>query len=68
MCKKTNIPQDAAWKVLQFTMESLFYTCTFYFENGQNSEALIFDATEKDHFLVHNEFLFLCHQLMNHCF
>ena len=39
--KKQNIPQDAAWKALQFTKNSFFFSCTFCFQNEQNSETLI---------------------------
>ncbi len=56
--KKQNIPQDAAWKGIQYTKDSLLYSCTFRFQNGQNSEALVFDSSKKECFLVHDEFIF----------
>jgi hypothetical protein len=33
--KKQNIPQDTAWKALQFTYDRLFYICSFSFQNDQ---------------------------------
>ncbi len=64
--KKQNIPQDAAWKALQFTNDSLFYSFTFCFQNGQNSVRPIFDASKNRNFLVHDEFLFILLGLMSY--
>ena len=61
--KKQNIPHDAAWKKLQFRKDSLFYSCTFCFQNEQNSEALVFDASKKSYFLMHDEFVFFLFHL-----
>jgi hypothetical protein len=47
--KKQNIPKDAAWRALQFTNDSLFYSCTFDYQNEQNSVRWNFNATENDH-------------------
>ncbi len=47
--KRQNIPQDAAWKVLQFTLKDLFYICTFCFQNEQNYVRLIFHAANRMH-------------------
>ena len=54
--KKQNIPQDAAWKKLQFRKDSLFYSCTFCFQNERNSEALS-DVPERMGFSVFLRFL-----------
>ena len=35
--KKRNIPEDAAWKALQFTKNSLFLLRTFCFRKKKNS-------------------------------
>ena len=35
--RKQNIPQDAAWRALQFTKNSLYYIGTFCFKNMRNS-------------------------------
>ena len=61
--KKQNIPHDAAWKKLEFRKDSLFYSCTFCFQNEQNSEALVFDASKKSYFLMHDEFVFFLFHL-----
>ncbi len=44
--KKIYIPQDAAWKAVQFTQDSFFYISTFCFQNRQNSKRPKFDAAK----------------------
>ncbi len=53
--RKQNMPQDAAWKALQFIKDHLFYSCTFYFENGQISERSNFNVAKMRFFLVKDE-------------
>ena len=38
LLEKQNIPKGAAGKALQFTLDCLFYNCTFCFQNEQNFE------------------------------
>ena len=45
---KQNIPQDAAWKTVQYTKNNLFCSSTFGFLNEQNSETLIFEISKKN--------------------
>ncbi len=41
--KKLDIPQDAAWKTLQSTLEGLFYFPNFCLQNEQNLTCSIFN-------------------------
>jgi hypothetical protein len=46
--RKQNIPEDAAWKALQFTYDSLFYNSMFCFQIGQFFEPPHFGRAKID--------------------
>jgi hypothetical protein len=47
LLKEHKIPQSAAWKALQFTQDSFSYSCTFCFQNRQNSKQPNVHAAKK---------------------
>ncbi len=49
--KKNNTPEDAAWKALQSTKQSLFWLCNFCFQKKQNCVRPIFAAVKGSFFL-----------------